>query len=151
MISRPLSRTNTNHMTPCSSGYASRTLPQRPLGSWRTVTHDKNDVISCEVPLESMPLLPLQDGAQVLLRKSSPQLIGNVLNKPPASTGLTVFVSHGNGRVDRETAHCLKVFRSEWKVAVNFQSHESQRVRVEDRFSFAQEISQMILIHLSFV
>jgi len=71
---------------------------QGPLGSWRTVIHDKNDVIGRDVPLESMPLVPLQDGAQALLRKSSPKFIGNVLNKPPASTGLTVSVAHGNGR-----------------------------------------------------
>jgi len=37
---------------------------QGPLGSWRTVIHDKNDVIGREVPLESMTLLPLQDGSK---------------------------------------------------------------------------------------
>jgi len=37
---------------------------QGSLGSWRTVIHDKNDVIGREVPLESMSFLSLHDDTQ---------------------------------------------------------------------------------------
>ena len=119
LISRPLSLTSTDRTNPCSSGYASRTLPK---GHW-----DRGELLSTTRTMSSVAKF-LWSRCRfcrcTMIHKSTPKIFSKVDRKRAEETASLDGVDcrrRPQRRVGgRGSTHFLKVIRSEGKVAGHF-------------------------------